>query len=88
MSEGKPRRLTRRDEIMLYICTYADEKNGPTPSIREIAQHFKLYYSTVYHHVMKLIIEGRLEKQDGKLVVVGSEWYGPEDAGVGPDRTR
>jgi len=82
----KPRsragKLTCRDEIMLYICAYADEKDGPTPSIHEIAQEFKLAYSTVYHHVMKLIIEGRLRQQDGKLIVVGSEWYGPDDAGL------
>ena len=72
----------RRDEIMLYICAYADEKDGPTPSIHEIAQEFKLAYLTVYHHIMKLIIEGRLRQQDGKLIVVGSEWYGPDDAGL------
>ena len=81
VGQGKPRRLTRRDEIMLYICEYADEKNGPTPSILEIKRKFELSYSTVYHHVMRLIIEGRLEQRDGKLVVVGSEGYGPEDAG-------
>ena len=43
-------KLTRRDEIMLYICDYADEKDGPTPSIHEIAQQFKLAYSTVFYH--------------------------------------
>ena len=37
-----------------------------------------LGYSTTYHHILKLIIEGRLEQRDGKLLVVGSEWYGPE----------
>jgi hypothetical protein len=71
--------LTRRDEIMLYICEYAGGKSGPTPSILEIAHHFRLAYSTIYHHIMKLQIEGRLKQEDGKLIVVGSEWYGPED---------
>jgi hypothetical protein len=40
---------------------YADEHNGPTPSILEIKGHFGLAYSTVYAHVMKLIAERRLE---------------------------
>jgi hypothetical protein len=35
--------------------------------------HFKLNSKTVYYHVMKLIIEGRLRQERGKLVV-GSEW--------------
>lgn len=72
-------RLTRRDEIMLFVCEYASEKDGPTPSINEIAQHFGLAYSTVYHHVLKLIIEGRLQQVDGKLCVVGSDWIPPAD---------
>jgi hypothetical protein len=72
-----PRRLTRRDEIFEWGCRYADEMDGPTPSINEIAVHFKLNYKTVYYHVMKLIVEGRLRQERGKLVVVGSEWIEP-----------
>ena len=69
--------LTRRAQIYEYICTYADVKDGPTPSINEISQAFHLCYSTVYYHVMKLIIEGRLRQEDGKLVVIGSDWVWP-----------
>jgi hypothetical protein len=47
------------------------------PSGGEIAVHFKLDYKTVGYHVMKLIIEGRLRQERGKLVVVGSEWIEP-----------
>jgi hypothetical protein len=50
---------------------------GPTPSINEIAVHFRLNYKTVYYHVMKLIVEGRLRQDRAKLVVVGSEWIEP-----------
>jgi len=32
----------------------------PTPSINEIALHFKLNYKTVNYGVTKLIVEGRL----------------------------
>lgn len=78
LSAATRRRRTRRDEIYEYICAYADEKNGPTPNIREISEALEVCYSTVYHHILKLVIEGRLEQRDGKLLVVGSEWYGPE----------
>jgi hypothetical protein len=30
------------------VCRYADEMDGPTPSINEIVVHFKLNYKTVY----------------------------------------
>lgn len=73
--------MTRRDEIYDWVVAYADEMDGPTPSIREIAGAFGLNYKTVYFHVMKLIIEGRLRQDRGKLIVVGSEWIEP------PDRT-
>jgi hypothetical protein len=73
----RPKRRTRRDEIFEWVCRYADETDGPTPSINEIAVHFRLNYRTVYYHVMKLIVEGRLRQERGKLVVVGSEWIEP-----------
>lgn len=76
--------MKRRDEIMMFICEYAGPKNGPTPSINEIARRFGLAYSTIYHHVMRLQIEGRLIQEDGKLCVVGSEWYPPPDVST-PD---
>jgi hypothetical protein len=77
------RRRTRRDEIFEWVCHYADEMDGPTPSINEIAVHFKLNYKTVYYHVMKLIVEGRLRQERGKLVVVGSEWIEPSGPTIG-----
>jgi hypothetical protein len=73
----RQKRRTRRDEIFEWVCRYADEMDGPTPSINEIAVHFRLNYKTVYYHVMKLIVEGRLRQERGKLVVVGSEWFEP-----------
>jgi DNA-binding transcriptional regulator YhcF (GntR family) len=70
-------RRTRRDEIFEYVCAYADELNGPTPSIREISLHFRVNYKTAYKHVRKLITEQRLGQERGKLVVVGSDWIEP-----------
>jgi len=68
---------TRRDQIYDWVCVYAGEMDGPTPSIREIAKHFGVNYKTAYHHVMKLIIEKRLRQERGKLIVLGSEWIEP-----------
>lgn len=70
---------TRRDEIYDYICEYADEHNGPTPSIREVAFYFRRSYSTVYRHIQQLVEEHRLEWRDGKLIVVASSWLPPEN---------
>jgi hypothetical protein len=68
---------SRQDEIFEWVCCYADEMDGPTPSINEIAVHFRLNYKTVYYHVMKLIVEGRLRQERGKLIVVGCERIDP-----------
>ncbi len=64
----------RRQEILAYIVQYAIEHKGPTPTIREIAQHFRLAYTTCYYHIELLIKEGHLQKRDGKLIVTGAQW--------------
>ena len=73
-----PRR-TRRDEILEYIKNYAFEKSGPTPTIREIAKHFDLAYTTVYAHIRLLLREGRIKRVDGKIVIPGSRWIAPDE---------
>jgi hypothetical protein len=70
--------LTRREQIYQWICTYADEMDGPTPSINEIAKHFEINYKTAYVHVLRLIADQRLRQERGKLVVVGSDWIEPD----------
>lgn len=69
---------TQRDRVYAYICAYADEHNGPTPSIREIAAHFDRGYTTIYRHVQRLIEEGRLEMRNGKLSVRDARWTPPQ----------
>lgn len=69
---------TRRDELLDFIIQYAREKNGPTPTIREIAETFRLSYSTTYNHVQHLIREQRLDWIDGKLVIPGARWIAPQ----------
>jgi len=79
MSRAKQGGRTRREQILLFICDYAGERSGPTPSINEIAKQFHVSYSTAYHHVMRLGLEGKLQLRDGKLIVIGAEWYEPPD---------
>lgn len=70
---------TRRDELMDYIIGYAQERNGPTPTIRELSEYFQLSYTTTYTHVQQLKRENRLNWIDGKIVIPGSKWIAPED---------
>ncbi len=66
-----------RERIYDFVVSYADEKDGPTPSKLEIAKNLHLPYSTVYYHVLKLKAAHLLDEEDGKLLVVGSAWYAP-----------
>lgn len=75
--------MTRRDEIFEFICDYADEHVGNSPTLHELAGIFRvegrlLSYSTVRYHVTLLIAEGRLVRVDGKLVVIRAEWERPQ----------
>jgi len=69
--------MTRREEILRFICRYAKENNGVTPSARSIAAAFRLGKTTVLTHITKLVAEGRLAWVDDRLKVVDSEWRGP-----------
>jgi len=71
--------VTRRDEVFNYICGYAGEMNGVTPSMREIARDFDRSYTTIYRHVRQLIKEGRLDIDGRKILIPGSVWLAPDD---------
>lgn len=71
--------MSRRDQIYAYICAYAKELHGPTPNIREISQHFGFSYSSAYDHVIRLVSDGLLRQDRGKLVVIGSSWREPPE---------
>jgi hypothetical protein len=68
----------RRRRIYDFIVTYADELEGPTPTINEVAANLALDYKVTYYHVMKLIAQGLLRQERSKLVVVGASWKKPE----------
>jgi hypothetical protein len=66
-----------RERIFAFICLYADEHGGNSPSILEVSKELDLAYGTVYGHVSRMINQRRLEQRDGKIIVIGAEWNPP-----------
>jgi hypothetical protein len=82
----KPKKTTRRYQILQFIIDYADSHDGPTPSVLEIQRCFnrpedgkRLHYSTIREYIKDLIVDGRIRYEDGKLIVIGSDWLPPDD---------
>lgn len=71
-------RWLRRDEIFEWICIYAEEHNGVTPSIRAVARQFGIAYMTARAHVLELLAERRLRIEDNQLIVEDSTWIPPD----------
>lgn len=82
-STPPPPVTTRRDEILIFICMYALENNGVTPSQREIADSFGLHPKTIQTHLQKLIDEGRIDlvgrTPQTRIRVLRSTWEQPDD---------
>lgn len=68
--------MTRRDKIVLYIAEYAIDHHN-APSTPEIARNFGIAQQTVYHHMIKLMAEGRLLQLDGKWKLPQAEYIPP-----------
>ena len=76
--------MTRRDEILEVLCDYADDHVGNSPSERDLwlemkSRGYKISHSTVRTHILKLMVEHRVERKDGKLIIVGADWIRPEE---------
>jgi biotin operon repressor len=59
--------VKRRDEIAVFIETYAAAHGGQSPSLQEIADALHISKTAVDTQVNKLIHEGRAKRHDGKL---------------------
>lgn len=70
---------TRRDDIFLFIMTWASDHVGNTPSLGEIARKFGIRRSTAYTHTLKLVNDGRAKWKDGELILEKSEYFPPTD---------
>ena len=71
--------LKRRFQVLEFICEYAIEHNGNSPSTGEIALHFGFNQKTAWRHVNTLERQGYVAYQDGKLVVKDSRWIRPNE---------
>ena len=75
---------TRRDEIFLILVDFASKHNGNSPTGRGLWRQVQtirgctMAYGVFQHHVDKLIIEGRIQRIDGEIVIPDSDWTPPE----------
>jgi repressor of nif and glnA expression len=75
---------TRRDEIFEILCDYADSHVGNSPSLQDLCNEMKkrgyqISVGTIRTHMTKLIAEQRIERRDGKLIVIGADWLHPNE---------
>jgi hypothetical protein len=77
VTRQNPNRKLKRDAIFEWICRYADEHNGATPSIRAVGRAFDVHYHTARGHVLELLADRLLRLEDGQLVIEDSEWIPP-----------
>jgi predicted transcriptional regulator len=72
-----PKRRLRRDEIISFMAEYVVDHHN-APSTREIAYALGIAQQTAYHHILKLIAEGRVIQVDGRFKLVGAEYIPPD----------
>lgn len=77
--------MTRRDEILQVICDYADQHIGNSPSVRDLlfamkSRGYKISQGTIQIHLVKLQAERRIDRLDGKLIVIGADWIPPDNS--------
>jgi len=75
--------MTRRDEIFEVLCDYADAHLGNSPSIRDLLKEmhkrgYKMSKGTLQVHLVHLQADKRIDRVDGKLIVINSDWIRPE----------
>lgn len=76
--------MTRRDEIFEILCEYSDSHLGNSPSIRDLLiemrkRGYKISQGTIQIHLDRLRAERRIDRKDGKLVIIGSDWLSPDE---------
>ena len=58
---------TRRDQIADWMAAYARTHGEQMPTTQEIADQLEISRTAVDQQITKLILEGRVARQDGKL---------------------
>lgn len=69
------RRSYDGNEIYEYICRYATEHGGNSPSIRRITMDLDISSTSVtWHWIKKLVSQGKLQWVDGEMVITGANF--------------
>lgn len=73
----------RRAEIFEALCNYALVHNGNSPSVRDLLTElhnlgYEIGHGTLTHYLGTLENQGMLERRDGKLIIINSEWIPPD----------
>lgn len=64
--------------IVQWMCVYASEHGGNSPTLQEIADQYKVSVVTAWNHVEKLKEFGLVDRVDGKLVLAGAVYVPPQ----------
>lgn len=80
---SKRRRRTRADDVLEFICRFASENCGATPSSSEISQSVSLSQKRVQYLMLRLQVDGRLTYINRYTYRVNdSVWEPPPDVAV------
>lgn len=60
------------------ILEYAAQFNGNIPPVHFLREKLGYTRFTIYVHLNRLILEGKLDRRDGILVILGAEWKPPD----------
>lgn len=79
--------MTRRDEILEVLIDYAKDHLGNSPSVRDLLvevrkRGYTMSRGTLQVHLVKLQAERRIDRKDGKLIVIGSDWIPPDEVEI------
>lgn len=76
---GRAPSLDRRARVYRAILDFAADHGGNTPTHRQIQQMADISSSSVVaYNIAALVDDGRLERKDGKICVVGCKWFAPD----------
>jgi Zn-dependent peptidase ImmA (M78 family) len=75
--------LTRAEQALVFICSYAQDNNGVTPSSEEIARELGVSQQRAYYILNRLVVLNKIQWVTRyKYLVINSVWEPPEEVEV------
>lgn len=72
-----PTPKTTRDKVLNFVAGYAEDSHN-APSTRQIAKALKISQNRVMECLDDLEDEGRIERIDGRIKVIGAVYIPPQ----------